>query len=111
MFPFLSFSENFIERLVEERGEHLTPIIKMKLLNINSYAKYIHPNYTGSNLLANGTVYSIPFVYSKNKQTLIDGLLPALKSLFTNASYTRTMHDTKMGFVIGKTIYHLEMHT
>lgn len=91
-----------MQLLIEERGVDLTPAIKMKLLNINAYAKYLHRDYNGPTILATGGVYSIPFAYSKNKQILVDGLLAALKSLFTDQSYMRTMHDTNMGFLVGK---------
>lgn len=99
---FLNTRTHFIEKLVAERGKNLTPTLKMKLLNINAYAKHIYANYSGSTLLPDGTVYSIPFAYSKTKQILVNGLLDTLKGLFTSQSYIRTMHDTKMGFILGR---------
>ena len=96
------FSRNdFIEKLVVERGADLSATMKMKLLNINSSTDLLE-NYKGIRLASNSTIFDLPITYSKNKQILVNGLLDALKSLLTSETYVKTHVDTKMGFVIGK---------
>lgn len=77
--------------------------MKMKLLNIDS-ATQLLPDYSGSRLPSDSSVFEVPLVHSKNKQILVSGMLDALKSLFSAESYVRTNFDTKMGFVIGKAL-------
>lgn len=76
----------------------------MKLLNINAVSKLILPDYNGIRL-SEGSVFSVPFLKSKTKQTLVNGMLDALKSLMTSDTYVKVHHDTKMGFVIDAECY------
>lgn len=95
-------SNEFIEKLVIERADDLSPIIKMKLLNINAATQLLQPAYNGSKLSAKSSIFSVPIVHNKNKLILVNGLLDALKSLFSSDILLRTNTDTSMGFVIGK---------
>lgn len=72
------------------------------MLNVNAVAKTIATDYNGSLLKSEGSIYELPFGYSKNKQTLVDGLLDTLKKLFNDPSLVETNVDTRMGFIIGK---------
>lgn len=96
------YSKEFIENLLIERGGDLSPTIKMKLLNINAVAEYLHTDYRGPKLLRDSTIFLVPLTHNKNKQILVTGLLDSLKSLFSSSALLRTNYDTKMGFVIGK---------
>lgn len=96
------FSSNeFIEKLVIERGDDLSPTIKMKLLNINAATQLLTPAYKGAKLSEKSSIFSLPIIPSKNKQILINGLLDTLKSLFTSDTLLRTNFNTSMGFLIG----------
>lgn len=76
--------------------------MKMKLLNINAAAKCLKPKYDGPVLAEDSQIFSVPLAHSKSKNVLFVGLLDALKNLFTSDSLLRTVHDSRMGFVIGK---------
>lgn len=99
---FHFFSSNFIEALTNETGKNgLTPNAKMKLLNINGYAKLILENFKGPSLSPESDVYSVPLAHNKSKQILLNGTLDALKSLFPSTTCLKTLVDSKMGFLIG----------
>lgn len=85
-----------------EKQSDLIPSMKLKLLNINAAAKCLNPKYSGPVLAEDSEIFSVPLEHSKNKNTLVTGLMDALKSLFTSSELVRTRHDTRMGFVIGK---------
>lgn len=95
------FRNEFIEKLVIDRGADLSATIKMKLLNINAAAELLTSKYDGAKLAANSSIFDVPIVHNKNKQILVNGLLDALKSLFPSEKFVRTNTDSKMGFVIG----------
>lgn len=78
----------------------LTPTMKMKLLNINGYAKTILTDYKGSVLPPDSTIFDVPLVHNKEKQKVVNGMLESLKSLLSLESYVKTNVDTSMGFVI-----------
>lgn len=88
--------------MVFERKADLLPIMKLKLLNINAAAKCLKPKYNGPVLAEDSEIFSVPLEHSKNKNILLNGLLDALKSLFTSSNLIRTHYDTRMGFVIGE---------
>lgn len=96
-------SNDFLENLLAERGEGLTPTQKMKLLNINAGAKLLMPKYNG--LLLNpeqhNFVFDVLISHSKDKQTLVVGMLDALKSLIPD-TYLTLNKNINMGFVIGE---------
>lgn len=75
--------------------------MKLKLLNINAAAKFLKPNYTGPALAEDSEIFSVPLEHSKNKIILVNGLVDAVKSLFSSSTLIRTHFDTRMGFVIG----------
>lgn len=76
--------------------------MKLKLLNVNAAAKCLNPKYTGPTLAENSEIFSVPLTLSKNKIVLLDGLMDTLKNLFSANNLLRSQHDTRMGFVIGK---------
>lgn len=104
IFWFHHRRPEFIQALVVERGPALNTTIKKKLLNVNAVAKDFATDYNGPLLKSEGSVYELPFGYSKSKQTLVDGLLDTLKKLFNDQSSVETNVDTRMGFVIGKLV-------
>lgn len=99
MNEFIS-RRDFLEKLVIERKGVLSPTMKMKLLNINGYAKTIVKDYKGSLLQQDSTIFDVPLVHNKEKQKVINGMLESLKSLLSLESYVRTNANTSMGFVI-----------
>lgn len=80
----------------------MLPAQKMKILNVNAVARHLTSNYDGPFIVPELPVNNCPFGYRKSKKILIQGLQDTLKNLFTDSSYIRTEHDTKMGFVVGK---------
>lgn len=98
---FEYFRDEFIEKLESEKGG-LTPTMKMKLLNINASAKHLLEGYKGPFLKEDGPVFSVPMARNKSKQIIVNGMLDALKSLLSSSTYVKTLVDSKMGFLIGK---------
>lgn len=92
-------SEEFLKQL-EEKRSGLIPTVKMKLLNINAYAKLMMDSYSGALLSPNSNVYSVPIAHNKSKQILLNGMLDSLKSLFTSQSLVKSLVDSQMGFLI-----------
>lgn len=77
----------------------------MKLLNINAISKLLLPDYNGIRLSEESSIFSVPFLKCKTTQTLVNGMLDALKSLMTSDTYVKVHNDTKMGFVIDAECY------
>lgn len=73
----------------------------MKLLNLNSYAQLVAISYTGPTICSTSAVFDVPLAHSKSKQTLLNGMLDALKSLLPSNNHVRKLVDSKMGFLIG----------
>ncbi|XP_053945247.1 FAST kinase domain-containing protein 4 [Anastrepha ludens] len=92
-------SAEFIGKLEKERNG-LSPTSKMKLLNLNGYAQLLTSDYKGSLLPEDSTMYDVPLTHSKSKQILVNGMLDALKSLLPAINHLKTLHDSKMGFLI-----------
>lgn len=90
-----------MKHLQKDRNE-LTPTLKMKLLNLNSYAQLLANNYKGPLLPASSDIYNVPMAHNKSKQILVNGLLDALKSLLPSSNHFKSPVDSKMGFLIGK---------
>lgn len=97
---YLNFRRDFLEKLVIERKGVLSPTMKMKLLNINGFAKTILNDYKGSVLSQDSTIFEVPLVHNKEKQKIVNGMLESLKSLLSLESYVKTNVNTSMGFVI-----------
>lgn len=93
------FSAKFVEKLEADRNG-LSPTSKMKLLNLNGYAKYLACDYKGPLLPEDSGVFRVPLAHSKSKQILINGMLDALKSLLPASNHLKSLHDSKMGFLI-----------
>lgn len=92
---------SFVEKIQSERTG-LTATSKMKLLNLNSYAKLIASDYKGPVLSSDSVVYDVPIAHPKSKQILVNGLLDALKSLLPSINHVNSLVDSRMGFLIGK---------
>ncbi|XP_054747383.1 FAST kinase domain-containing protein 4 isoform X2 [Anastrepha obliqua] len=92
-------SAEFIGKLEKERNG-LSPTSKMKLLNLNGYAQLLTSDYKGSLLPEDSTMYDVPLTHAKSKQILVNGMLDALKSLLPASNHLKTLHDSKMGFLI-----------
>ncbi|XP_018804737.1 PREDICTED: protein TBRG4 [Bactrocera latifrons] len=92
-------SENFVEKLEADRNV-LSPTSKMKLLNLNAYAQHLASDYKGTLLPEDSAVFRVPLAHSKSKQILINGMLDALKSLLPASNHLKSLHDSKMGFLI-----------
>lgn len=87
----------FIEKLKAETSGNSSPKLKMKLLQISAA-------YKGEGL-ADDKLYEIPLVYNRTKQTLVVGMLDALKSLVSTQTLIQTHINTNMGFVIDALCY------
>ncbi|CAD6994505.1 protein TBRG4 [Ceratitis capitata] len=92
-------SVKFLQKLETERNG-LAPTIKMKLLNLNGYAQLLANDYKGSLLPADSSAFNVPIAHSKSKQILVNGMLDALKSLLPASNHLKSLHDSKMGFLI-----------
>lgn len=92
-------SANFVEKLEADRNG-LSPTSKMKLLNLNAYAQHLACDYKGTLLPEDSAVFRVPLAHSKSKQILINGMLDALKSLLPASNHLKSLHDSKMGFLI-----------
>uniref|UniRef100_A0A1A9WNM3 RAP domain-containing protein n=1 Tax=Glossina brevipalpis TaxID=37001 RepID=A0A1A9WNM3_9MUSC len=90
----------FIDKLQSEQSNGLTATTKMKLLNVNSYAQLMAPNYQGPLLVKDSPVFDVPMIHGKSKQILVNGMLDALKSLLSSNNYVKSLQDSKMGFLI-----------
>lgn len=93
----------FLEKLASERD--LSPVTKLKLLNIDAATAVQTTAYVGDRLPADSKVFAVPLKHAKNKVVLVDGMLDALKSLLASEAYVRTNVNTKMGFVIGEWVW------
>ncbi|EDW24551.1 GL23341 [Drosophila persimilis] len=92
-------SPGFLE-LLEKDKSGLTPVSKMRLLNLNSYAQLLATDYKGVLLPADSPAYQVPMAHTKTKQILVNGMLDALKSLLPATNHVQTSVDSKMGFLI-----------
>lgn len=104
LFNFVFHSANFVEKLEADQNG-LSPTSKMKLLNLNAYAQHLACDYKGTLLPEDSAVFRVPLAHSKSKQILINGMLDALKSLLPASNHLKTLHDSKMGFLIGKLLF------
>lgn len=104
LFNFILHSAKFVEKLEADRNG-LSPTSKMKLLNLNGYAKYLACDYKGPLLPEDSGVFRVPLAHSKSKQILINGMLDALKSLLPASNHLKSLHDSKMGFLIGQLLF------
>lgn len=100
LYSIKFFSVKFLQKLETERNG-LAPTIKMKLLNLNGYAQLLANDYKGSLLPADSSAFNVPIAHSKSKQILVNGMLDALKSLLPASNHLKSLHDSKMGFLIG----------
>lgn len=91
----------FVEKLKSDKTG-LTATSKMKLLNLNSYAKLMATDYKGPVIANDSVVYDVPMAHPKGKQVLVNGLMDALKSLLPANNHVQSLVDSKMGFLIGK---------
>lgn len=94
-------SAEFLDKLQSDKNG-LTATTKMKLLNLNSYAKLLKTDYKGPTVAPESIVYDVPMAHPKSKQVLVNGLLDALKSLLPANNHVNSMVDSKMGFLIGE---------
>ncbi|XP_022216250.2 FAST kinase domain-containing protein 4 [Drosophila obscura] len=92
-------SPEFLEKLEKDKSG-LTPVSKMRLLNLNSYAQLLATDYKGVLLPADSPAYQVPMAHTKTKQILVNGMLDALKSLLPANNHVQTSVDSKMGFLI-----------
>ncbi|XP_034662034.1 FAST kinase domain-containing protein 4 [Drosophila subobscura] len=92
-------SPGFLEKLEKDKSG-LTPVSKMRLLNLNSYAQLLATDYKGVLLPADSPAYQVPMAHTKTKQILVNGMLDALKSLLPATNHVQTSVDSKMGFLI-----------
>lgn len=93
---------DFLSKLQNDKAG-LTPTSKMRLLNLNSYAQLCATDYKGILLPADSPVYEVPMAHTKSKQTLVNGMLDALKSLLPASNHVLSSVDSKMGFLIDAT--------
>lgn len=100
------FSANFIERLQADECK-LRETTKMKLLNLNAYARIMAQNYKGPLLDENNVINDVPLKHSKQKYSLANGMIDALRSLLPANNYMRSFVNTNMGFLIGKLLINI----
>lgn len=91
---------SFISSLENERNGELSPAVKMKLLNLNAFARLVEPKVGGSALNIKDPKFFVPIDASKEKRVLITGMLDALKSLLPSENHVRINQRTSMGFAI-----------
>lgn len=84
----------------------MTATTKLKLLNIEAATALQATPYAGERL-TQASVFEAPLQHGKNKVVLVDGMLDALKSLFSSEAYVKTNVNTKMGFAIGTRLVHI----
>lgn len=102
----LVLSEKFIKELDEDQqAKVLQPNIKMKLLNLNSYAKLIAKDYKGPHIPETSYVFEVPIAHNKSKQIITNSMLDAFKSLVSSPNNVKSLVNSNMGFLIGE--YHL----
>lgn len=100
----LVLSEKFINDLAEEQpSKVLQPNIKMKLLNLNAYARLIAKDFKGPNLPETSHVFEVPIAHSKSKQVITNSMLDAFKSLVLSGNNVKSLVNSDMGFLIGRT--------
>jgi hypothetical protein len=101
-------SNDFLESLAAETNGALTPTQKMKLLNLNAGAKLLLTKFDGPflNPEQHSFLFDVPIVHNKDKQTLVAGMLDALKSLIPE-TYLTLNRNTNMGFVLGKLFFYI----
>ncbi|XP_030370255.1 FAST kinase domain-containing protein 4 [Scaptodrosophila lebanonensis] len=97
-------SSEFVEKLKQDKPG-LTPTLKMRLLNLNSYARLFLTDYKGALLPADSPAYDVPMAHTKSKQILVNGMLDALKSLLPASNHLQSSVDSKMGFLIDALCY------
>ncbi|OAD52272.1 AP-1 complex subunit sigma-2 [Eufriesea mexicana] len=90
-------NENFVSMLVGQ-GEKENITNKLKLLNINAYAKYMLKNYSGPFLVNE----QCPIIKTKYlaKQSYLNILESTLKHILPSVFHFKMNVDTKMGFYI-----------
>lgn len=94
---------NFIGALENERNGELSPAMKMKLLNLNAYAKLelgLEQADAHGGVNFKDSKFFVHIDASKEKRILIAGMLDALKSLLPSENHVRINHRTNMGFII-----------
>lgn len=97
-------SANFIERLQTDECK-LKETAKMKLLNVNAYARLFSSNYKGPFLNEDSDIYNVTLKHSKQKFNLANGMIDALKNLLPANNHVKSFVDTKMGFLIGGIVF------
>lgn len=98
----LVLSEKFFEELTEEQlSKDLQPNIKMKLLNLNAYAKVNANNYKGPYLPEKSKIFEVPIAHCKSKQMITNSMLDAFKSLALSGNNVKSLVNSDMGFLIG----------
>lgn len=99
----LVLSDKFINDLVEEQpSKFLQPNIKMKLLNLNAYAKFMAKDFKGPTLPETSHIYEVPIAHNKTKQVITNSMLDAFKSLVLSGNNVKSLVNSNMGFLIGK---------
>lgn len=99
----LVLSEKFIKYLSEEQpSQDLQPNIKMKLLNLNAYAKLAAKDYNGPYLPETSNVFEVPIAHNKSKQVITNSMLDAFKSLVLSGNNVKSLVNSNMGFLIGE---------
>lgn len=91
--------EDFV-KAIEEDKDNLSPTLKMKLLNLNSFARLLATNYKGPIIPSDSPVFHVSIAHGKSKQILINGMIDALKSLLPTSNHIKSLVDSKMGFLI-----------
>lgn len=96
-------TQEFVDQIISENEKELPITAKMKLLNINAGVKLLLPTYKGAMLMkdTNKDIYDVPLIHNREKQTTVNGMIDALKSLVPDNCLKLNV-DTNMGFVVGK---------
>lgn len=89
--------EQFHEKLADLEDIPLAK--KHKLLNINSYAKYLFDNYKGPIIKTNSTVFDAPLARTKDKQIFVKSITDALANLFPSRDHFQLNVDGGIGFL------------
>lgn len=95
------FHDRLVKKVISE--EYCSPAVKLKLLNINAYAKYILKNYSGPFL--SDTMTPVVKNPSKQKKLYIEKLEDTLKNIVPSASYFKINVNTNMGFCLDAELY------
>lgn len=83
--------------------DQLSYSTKMKLLNIKAASELLIPECKLEKTIDIAN-FQVVRKYTDSKQTMVNSVFDALKSLFTSENYLRTMQNTDMGFMIGITL-------